>query len=98
MSEAEIDHYAKQVPSFHWAISATETLLHEIFERDYSIKSRSLREKPEHRSVADVTYNEAEHEKIADQRAIAHFKKQLGIDLTKNILDRFIVSGKSVNT
>lgn len=91
ISESEIEYAEKQLHAPDWTISTAAVLLHEFFEQDYSIKSKELSLKTESKSISDSDYNEAEHEAIATERAIAHIKRQLNITLKTNPIGTFLL-------
>lgn len=52
------------------SLAASQMIMHEFFETDYWIKSRSLKDKPEHKTLNDPNYRLADHEIIADRKTM----------------------------
>lgn len=65
-------------PDTHWVITATGILLHELFEVDYDLKSEQLLHRAPRLSAGDPNYSEAEHEEIANARALACMRRVIG--------------------
>ena len=54
-------------------------ILHEFFEVDYWVKSGQIAEKPIHMSTSEPDYNFAEHEDIANRKALTCLQREIGL-------------------
>lgn len=74
--------FAAQInsPEVNWHMQALRFILHGLFEADYLFKSRSSGKEVDRKKLGDPNYSEADHEVIANRRALRQLKVAFGLD------------------
>lgn len=75
----EIERILDRRPEVGWHLQVGRLILHELFEEDYHIRSFRYG-RSEHRNVGDPDYSKAEHEVIADKRALRQLSLVMGVN------------------